>query len=190
MPTSLEHGPKYKCRKVNSGCHTLEMRMNGIWHDIPNITYLKRERREEGRGFKRVHNQMGEARPPKTTEHCCLAYIYMLASLPFLLAPWRSCPSSMRPCSMCVHAKTKTRNQQTSNGRKRCKEYMKRHKADKHDGHGKQRNKKASKQAKRQTSKKANNGWCPRGKNVSLDRVSISSLCWSMDDTLASKTHA
>ena len=85
MPTSLEHGPKYRCRRVNSGRHTLDMRTNGTWHDIPNITYLKKERREEGRGFKRVHNQMGEARPPKTTEHCRLAYIYMLASLSFCL---------------------------------------------------------------------------------------------------------
>ena len=45
MPTSLEHGPKYKCRKVKKGCHTLEMRMNGTQYDIPNTTYL----REKGR---------------------------------------------------------------------------------------------------------------------------------------------
>ena len=45
MPASLKHGPKYRCRKVNRGCHTLEMRMNGTWHDIPNTTYL----REKGR---------------------------------------------------------------------------------------------------------------------------------------------
>ena len=43
----------------------------------------------------------------------------MLASLPFLLAPGRSCPSSIRPHSMCVHAKAKIRNQQTSNGKKK-----------------------------------------------------------------------
>ena len=63
MPTSLEHGLKYRYKKVNKSRHALEMRTNGTWHDIPNITYLKRERMEEGRGFKRVHNQMGEARP-------------------------------------------------------------------------------------------------------------------------------
>ena len=45
MPSSLEHGPKYKCRKVNRGCHTLEMRTNGTKHDIPNIDHL----REKGR---------------------------------------------------------------------------------------------------------------------------------------------
>ena len=56
---------------------------------------------------------------------------------------------------MCVHAKAKTRNHQTSNGRKRCKEYMKRHKIDERDRHGKH-SKKASKQAKKQTSEKAN----------------------------------
>ena len=68
MPVSLERGPKYRCRKVNRGHHTLEMRTNGTWHDIPNITHL-RKKEEEGRGFKRVHNQMGEARPP-TTRKC------------------------------------------------------------------------------------------------------------------------
>ena len=50
MPTSLKHGPKYRRRKVNRGCHTLEIRMNGIWHDIPNTTHLreKGERKEGG----------------------------------------------------------------------------------------------------------------------------------------------
>ena len=41
MLTYLEHGPKYRCRKVNKGCHTLEMRTNGKWNDIPNTTHLK-----------------------------------------------------------------------------------------------------------------------------------------------------
>ena len=41
MPTSLEHCPKYRCRKVNRGYHTLEMRTNGTQHGIPNITYLR-----------------------------------------------------------------------------------------------------------------------------------------------------
>ena len=41
MPTSLENGPKYRCRKVNTGCHTLEIRMNGTWHDIPSTTHLR-----------------------------------------------------------------------------------------------------------------------------------------------------
>ena len=73
---------------------------------------------------------------------------------------------------------------------KDAKNIWKRHKVDKHDRHGKQRNKKTTKQARWQTSKKASKRWCPRGTNVGLDRRSIISLCWSMDDTLASKTHA
>ena len=49
MPTFLEHGPKYKCRKINRGRHTLEIRANGTWHDIPNKTHLgKKGRRKEG----------------------------------------------------------------------------------------------------------------------------------------------
>ena len=49
MSTSLEHGPKYKCRKVNKGRHTLEMRMNGTKHDIPNTNRLREKgRRKEG----------------------------------------------------------------------------------------------------------------------------------------------
>ena len=50
MPTSLEHGPKYKCRKVNRGHHTLKMRMDGTWHDILNITHLREKGRRKERG--------------------------------------------------------------------------------------------------------------------------------------------
>ena len=52
MPTSLEHGSKYRCRKVNKGHHTLEIRTNGTWHDIPNTTYLKEKGRRKEGGFK------------------------------------------------------------------------------------------------------------------------------------------
>ena len=52
MPTSLEHGPKYKCRKVNRGCHTLEMRKNGTQHDIPNTTHLREKGGAKERGLK------------------------------------------------------------------------------------------------------------------------------------------
>ena len=51
------------------------------------------------------------------------------------------------------------------------------HKADKYGRHGKQRNKKASKQTRRQTSKKAKKRWRPQGTNVGLDQMSITSLC-------------
>jgi len=59
--------------------------------------------------------------------------------------------------------------------RKRCVEYMK--EAYNNDRHGKQRNKKASKQVRRLTIKKANKSWCPRVTNVGLDLISITSLC-------------
>ena len=121
----------------------------------------------------------------------------MHASASLLLALGKPCPSSMCPCFVCVHAKAVTRSQQTSNGRKRCKEYgrkrckeyMKRQKTDECDRHGKH-SRKARKQAKKQTSKKTNKRWCLRGTNVGLDRMSITLWCWSMDDTLANKTHA
>ena len=49
MPISLEHGLKYRCRKVNRGRHILEMRTNGTRHDIPNTNHLKEKmRRKEG----------------------------------------------------------------------------------------------------------------------------------------------
>ena len=49
MPTSLKHGTKYRYRKINRGHHTLEMRTNGTWHDIPNIAHLREKgRRMEG----------------------------------------------------------------------------------------------------------------------------------------------
>ena len=47
MPTSLEHGPEYKCKKINRGCHSLEIKTNGTWYDIPNITHLKDKGRKE-----------------------------------------------------------------------------------------------------------------------------------------------
>ena len=48
----------------------------------------------------------------------------------------------------------------------------------------------ANKQAKKKTSKKMNKRWWSRGTNVGLDRMSITSLCLRMDETLARKTHA
>ena len=49
MPTSLEYDPKYKCRKINRGHHTLEMRMNDTRYDIPNTNNLREKgRRKEG----------------------------------------------------------------------------------------------------------------------------------------------
>ena len=50
MPISLMHGPKYRCRKINRGRHTLEMRTKGTKHDIPNTNHLT----EKGRRKERV----------------------------------------------------------------------------------------------------------------------------------------
>ena len=52
MPTSLEHGLKYRCRKVNRGRHTLEMMTNGTRHDIPNTNHLGEEGRRKEKGLK------------------------------------------------------------------------------------------------------------------------------------------
>ena len=52
MLTSLKHGPKYWCRKVNRGRHTLEMRTNGTWYDIPNTTHLREKLRRKEGGLK------------------------------------------------------------------------------------------------------------------------------------------
>ena len=61
MPTSLEHGPKYRHKKVNKGHHTLEMRTNGTRHDIPNTTHLREKEGEEGRGLKEYINKWEDA---------------------------------------------------------------------------------------------------------------------------------
>ena len=97
--------------------------MNGTRHDIPNTNHLGEKRRKEGKGFKRVHNQKREAKLLNLLS-TVVWLNHMLASMSLLLMPGESCPSSMHPRSMCVHAKAETRNRQTSNGRKRCKEYM------------------------------------------------------------------
>ena len=47
MPISLEHDPKYRCRKINRGRHTLEMRTNDTMHDIPNTNHLREKRRRK-----------------------------------------------------------------------------------------------------------------------------------------------
>ena len=72
MPTSLEHGPKYRCRKVNRGACTKYNRS-------------KREKRKEGRGFKRVHNQMGEARPLNLLNMTAWLILTCLHRCPFCL---------------------------------------------------------------------------------------------------------
>ena len=48
MPISLEHGPKYECRKINRGRHTLEMRTNGTRHDMHTNHLREKGKKEEG----------------------------------------------------------------------------------------------------------------------------------------------
>ena len=97
---------KNRCRKINSGRHTLEMRTNGTKHDIPNTNHLREKGRKEG--VQRVHNQREKAKLLNLLTIVAW-HDHVLASLPFSLPPRRSCPSFMRPRSICVHAKAKTR---------------------------------------------------------------------------------
>ena len=99
---------------------------------------------------------------------------------------------ALAPCVLAPYVYMQWQRQETSRQAmegKGAKSIWKRHKADKRDRHGKH-SKKVSEQVKRHTSKKMNKRWCLRGTNVGLDRMSITLLCWSIDDTLASKTHA
>ena len=52
MPTSLEHGTKYRCGKINGNNHSLKIRTNGTLHDIPNITHLREKGGRKEGGFK------------------------------------------------------------------------------------------------------------------------------------------
>ena len=49
---TLEHDPKYRCRKVNRSHHTLEMGTNGTRHDIPNTTHLREKGGRKEGGLK------------------------------------------------------------------------------------------------------------------------------------------
>ena len=60
MPTSLEHDPKYRYRKVNRSRHTLEMKTNGTKHDIPNTNHL-REKGRRKRGVFKEYIKIGRA---------------------------------------------------------------------------------------------------------------------------------
>ena len=52
MPTPLKYGPKYKCKKINKGRHTLEIKTNGTWHDIPYTTHLREKGGTKEGGLK------------------------------------------------------------------------------------------------------------------------------------------
>ena len=53
MPTSLEHDPKYRCRKVHKG----------TWHDIPNTTHLREKGGRKERGLKEYITKLGRLDP-------------------------------------------------------------------------------------------------------------------------------
>ena len=139
-------------------------------HGMINLIQPIQERKDGGRkGFKKVHNQMGEARPLNLLN--IAAWLISTCLLPHPLCLHLG-DSALTPCVLAPCVYMQRQKQETSKQameRKRCP--IKRHKADKHDRHGKQRNKKASKQAK-----KANNRWCSQGTNVGLDQMSITSL--------------
>ena len=63
MPTSLEYGLNYRCRKVNRGCHTLEIRMNGTWHDKTKTTHLREKTRRNEGGLKEYINKWDRLDP-------------------------------------------------------------------------------------------------------------------------------
>ena len=119
MPTSLEHGPKYRYRKVNKGCHTLEMRTNGTCHNIPNTTHL-RGRKDEGRGFKRIHNKMGEARTLNLRNIAAWLIFTCLHLHPFCLCLG---DHALAPCALASYVYMQRQRQETCRQameRKRC----------------------------------------------------------------------
>ena len=185
MPTSLEKCPKYRCRKVNRGRHTLEMRTNGTWHDIPNTTHLRKKWGSNEGGFKSVHNQMGEARSLNLLNITAWLISTRPYPLPFCLhqVDRALAPCILAPCVCTCKGKDKKLAD------KQWKEKMQRA----YERGIKQINEidMASKETKKWEGKQARKqNWCPRGTNVGLDRMSITSLCWIMDNTLASKTHS
>ena len=98
--------------------------------------------REEAKKERETENHLGGAMPPNLMK----ISLFGLASLPFLLVSWESCP-----CSMRVHVTNKGCSQQT------CK-----------------RDNKETKRAKwGQTSMFSNKRWCPKRTNVGLYRVSV-----------------
>ena len=133
---------------------------------------------------------MGEARPLKLMNIAAwlISRCLCLCLFCFRLGDHALAPCILAPCVYMQRQRQET-SRQAMEG-KDAKSIWKMHKEDKHDRHSKQRNKKASKQARRQTSEKTNKRWYSQGTNVGLDRMSITSLCWSIDDTLASKTQA
>ena len=143
------HNASTQSKKVNRVRHTLEMRMNGTWHDKPNTTHL-REKWGGKEGVKRIHNQMGESGPLNLLN--IAAWLLSICShpRPFCL---RLGDHALAPCVLtsCVYMQRKRQetNRQEMEG-KGAKSTWKRHKVDKHDRHGKQRNKEASKQARKQ----------------------------------------
>ena len=90
MPTSLELGLKYTCRKVNRGRHALKMRKNGTRHDILNTNHLgEKGKRKEG-GLKEYITE-GKKLNPKPTNCGHLAYIHMLVLMP-IACSWETVP--------------------------------------------------------------------------------------------------
>ena len=124
MPTSPEHGLKYRCRKVNKGRHTLKMRTNGTRHDIPNTTHLReRGGRKEG-GFEKYITKWERLDPLNLLNIVVWLITTCLRLHPFCL---RLEDHTLALCVLTpsMYMQRQRQEPQTSNGRKRCKEHMK-----------------------------------------------------------------
>ena len=110
--------PNYKCRKINEGRHTLEMRTNGTWHDIPNTTHLRKKGVRKEREFKRIHNQMGEARPLNLLNAATWLISTCLHPRPFRLrlGDCAISPSIQAPC-VYIQRQTKETSKQAMEGK-------------------------------------------------------------------------
>ena len=111
MPTSLGHGLKYRGRKVNRGHHTLEMRKNGTRDDIPNTTHLREKGGRKEGDFKKVHNQMGEARPLNLPNIATWLISTCLHLHPFCLCLG---DRALAPCVLTPYVYMQTQKQKTS----------------------------------------------------------------------------
>ena len=110
----IMHNASTQNRKVNRGRHTLALRTNSTCHDIPNTTHLREKgRRKEGRGFKRVHNQMGEARPLKILNIYAWFIFTCLRLCPFCLGlgDRALAPCVLTPCVYMKRQRQKTSRQ-------------------------------------------------------------------------------
>ena len=133
--------------------------------------------REEGRGFKRVYNQMGEARPINLPNIATWLISTCSHPRPFCLCLG---DRALTPCVLALFVYRQRQRQETSRQAMEGKiqrAYERGIKQISMIDMARKETRKRAKQARRQRSKKANKRWCSQGTNVGLDRMSITSLC-------------